>query len=100
MQAYLLCFHDRELYCKFDSVESGRFVHSFAKSDITELISQVLSQKLVLEFQITAEQVVVVEPLLKMVMAKTLEHLDSAVEGLVSVEVWNPQPWPVAVFCL
>lgn len=38
MQAYFLCFHDRELYCKFDSVESGRFGHSSVKSDIAELI--------------------------------------------------------------
>lgn len=33
-------------------------------------------------------------------MAETLENYTAAIEGLVSVEVWDTQTWVVAVLCL
>lgn len=53
-----------------------------------------------LEFHVTAEQLTAAEPLLKIVIAETLEHFAAAVEGLVSVEVRDPRVWVVAILFL
>lgn len=54
------------------------------------------SPKVVLSFQVTAEQVVAAVHLL----FETLKHLAAADKGLVSVEVHDIQACVVAVLCL